>query len=208
MLLEKLRWRYATKKFDTSKKVSAQDLTTLKEAVKLTPSSMGFQAYKVISVENLETREKLREASYNQPQITDASNLFLFCAYNDFTDKDVDEFISLNAKARNQKPEELEKFSNSLKRDMKNRDADAKKNWLARQPYIALGNLITTAASMDIDICPMEGFDAAKYSDILNLKERGLNPVCIAAIGYRSPEDALQYKPKVRKPVDVLFETI
>lgn len=207
-MLEHLKWRYATKIFDTAKKVSASDLETLKEAISLTASSLGLQAYKVLNIEDKEIREKLKAVSWNQPQITDASNLFIFCAYTDFTDKDVDEFIALNAELRNQKPEELENFSNYLKKDMNTRPAEAKKAWLARQPYIALGNLMTTAASMKIDVCPMEGFDAAKYTEILGLEEKGLAPVCIGAIGYRSTGDALQYKPKVRKPLNVLFETI
>ena len=207
-MLEHLKWRYATKIFDTAKKVSASDLETLKEAISLTASSLGLQAYKVLNIEDKEIREKLKAVSWNQPQITDASNLFIFCAYTDFTDKDVDEFIALNAELRNQKPEELENFSNYLKKDMNTRPAEAKKAWLARQPYIALGNLMTTAASMKIDVCPMEGFDAAKYTEILGLEEKGLAPVCLGAVGYRSPEDALQYKPKVRKPLNVLFETI
>ncbi|HOJ19513.1 MAG: NAD(P)H-dependent oxidoreductase [Ignavibacteriales bacterium] len=204
-MLDKLKWRYATKKFDKTKKVSTVDLNTLKEAVRLTPSSYGFQAYKVVNVENPEIREKLREASYNQSQITDASNIFVFCAYTDFTDKDVDDFISLNASERNQSLDELQNFSNALKKDMNNRTPESKKIWLSRQPYIALGNLMTTAASMGIDVCPMEGFDAARYKEILLKDERDLLPVCIAAIGYRSPEDTLQFKPKVRKPVGELF---
>jgi len=207
-MLDHLKWRYATKKFDTTKKVSPSDLETLKEAVNLTASSYGLQAYKVLNIVNPEVREKLKPASWNQPQITDASNLFVFCAFTDYTDKDVDEYVALAAKTRGLDPESLKGFGDFLKGNMNSMPADVKKAWLARQPYLALGNLMTTAASMKIDVCPMEGFDVVQYNEILGLNEKGLSAVCIGAVGYRSAEDEQQHWAKVRKDVNDLFETV
>jgi len=206
-MIDNLKWRYATKKFDKQKKVSAKDLSLLKEAVRLTASSYGLQPYKVLDVQNQEIREKLKPVSFGQPQVTDASNLFVFCANDDLTNVHIDEFIALTAATQGVDVAVFKGYSDFMKGAFESLTLADKHNWAARQAYIALGNLMTTAASMQIDVCPMEGFDAAQYNELLGLKGSGYSSVVIAAVGYRSAEDQSQFNAKVRKPVEELFET-
>lgn len=204
-MINSLKWRYATKKFD-NKSVPAAELIELKEAVRLTASSYGLQPYVVLDVQNPEVRTKLRAASWDQSQITDASNLFVFCAANDMTSSDIDNFIALTAETRGLPPEALQGYSDFMKSSIGGRSLADKQNWNARQAYIALGNLLTVAASKQIDVCPMEGFDPKQYNEILGLD--GYSAVVVAAVGYRSPEDEMQHYVKVRKPLNELFKTV
>lgn len=206
-MIDNLKWRYATKQFDTGKKISNENIELLKEAVSLTASSYGLQPYKVLDVQNSEIREKLKTVSFGQAQVTDASNLFVFCANDDLTSVHIDEFIALTASTQGIDVAVLKDYSDFMKGAFASLTPAEKHNWAGRQAYIALGNLLTTAASMQIDVCPMEGFDARQYNDILGLKGSGYSSVVIAAIGYRSLEDGTQFKAKVRKPMEELFET-
>ncbi len=207
-IIKNLSWRYATKKFDTSKKISLFELEKLKDAVQLSASSFGLQAYKILIVENPDIRTKLQEASWNQPQITESSHLFVFCNYTNLGASEVDEFIKLKADVQNLNVEGLKPFSDYLKGRVGNLSEDQLKLWTSKQTYIALANLLTAAAELGIDSCPMEGFEPEKYNDILGLKEKGLNASVIAAVGYRSADDQTQFAAKVRKPKQVLFEEV
>ena len=207
-MIDSLKWRYATKKFDNTRTIAAEDLNELKEAVGLTASSYGLQPYIVLDVQNPELRAKLRDASWGQSQITDASNVFVFCAAKDMTNDDIDSFIELTANTRGLTVDTLKGYADFMKGAIGSRTQEQKHNWNARQAYIALGNLLTVAASKRIDACPMEGFDPAQYNEILGLNEIGYSAVVVAALGYRSSEDDVQHYAKVRKPLDVLFRTL
>ncbi len=206
-MIESLKWRYATKKFDKNKQLSAENIQLLKETVRLTASSYGLQPYKVLEVKSPEIREKLKAVSFGQPQITDASTLFVFCANDDLTDAHIDSYLELSAKTQKVDVEVFKGYGDFMKGVFGSRTTADKHEWAARQAYIALGNLLTTAASMQIDVCPMEGFDAQQYNEILGLKGSGYSTVVIAAIGYRSADDEAQNKAKVRRPLGELFET-
>lgn len=205
-IIEQLNWRYATKQYDQQKKISAGDLSVLKESVRLAPSSFGLQPYKVFVVETDSVREKLREKSWGQPQVTDASHLFVFAAQDTVGTAHIDDFIRLVADTRGVSVEDLQGYSNSMKGATGNMSVEAQQLWSAKQAYIGLGMLLTTAATLNIDASPMEGFDPAGYKDILDLSDH--TPVVIAAVGYRSPEDPMQHMTKVRKPIKDLFETV
>ncbi|MEA4985406.1 putative NAD(P)H nitroreductase [bioreactor metagenome] len=207
-MIDSLNWRYATKKFDKNKQVSAENIQLLKEAVRLTASSYGLQPYKVLEIKNPEIREQLKTASFGQPQVTDASTLFVFCANDDLTDAHIDAYLELSAKTQQIDVAGLKGYGDFMKGVFGSRTTAQKHEWSARQVYIALGNLLTTAASMQIDVSPMEGFDPKQYDEILGMKGSGYSTVVIAAIGYRSSDDEAQYKAKVRKPMDELFETV
>lgn len=205
-LLEKLKWRYATKKFDAKKEISEEDFKTLKEAIRLSASSYGLQLYRVLIIEDKELREKLKPASWGQSQITDASKLFVFCNYATVKPEDVQEYLNLKAKAINVDPKELQGYADFINGKLGEKSATEIEAWTAKQTYIALGNLLYAAAELNIDACPMEGFEADQYNDILGLKEKGLNAAVIATVGYRSEEDQTQHAPKVRKSEEDLFE--
>jgi nitroreductase len=205
---ENAKWRYATKKFDASKKVSAEDLATLKEAIRLSASSFGLQLYKVIVVENTELRAKLQGASWGQTQIVDASHLLVFANQTSVSDADVDNYINNVAATRNIPADALSGFGDYMKGALSNMPEDVKPIWTSKQTYIALGNLLNAAAELKIDVTPMEGFVPAQYNELLGLDKLNLNASLVAAVGYRHEEDATQHAAKVRKSNEDLFITI
>ncbi|MEZ4945930.1 MAG: NAD(P)H-dependent oxidoreductase [Cyclobacteriaceae bacterium] len=207
-LIDNLKWRYATKKFDPSKKVSDKDIETLKEAVRLSVSSYGLQLYKVLIIKNPEIKSELKKASWDQSQITDASHLFVFCNYTMNFDYHIDNYIQLIAEAQGIGTDALRNYSETIKSSIEKKDQIGKKSWAEKQTYLALSNLLAACAELKIDACPMEGFDNQSYNQILGLDELGLNAAVIAPVGYRSAEDSTQYRKKIRKPVSKLFQTI
>ncbi|MFW6019878.1 MAG: NAD(P)H-dependent oxidoreductase [Bacteroidales bacterium] len=202
-IIENLKWRYATKKFDKNKKVSESDFKKLQEVIQLTATSFGLQFYKVVNVKDPEIREQLQKVSFGQPQITDASHLLVFGHYTNISDQDVDDFIEFIAQERDQKVEMLQDYSQMMKGYINSRpDKDA---WAARQTYLVLGTLMMAAAEMKIDTCPIEGFDENQYDEILGMKEKGLKTVVTVALGYRCNDDEYQHANKVRRPMEDLF---
>jgi nitroreductase len=208
-LLDRLNWRYATKQFDPQRKINPQDWAVLEDTLLLTPSSGGLQPWKFIVVTDPAVRAKLLPASYGQAQITDASHLIVFTAKTNFSEADVDAFISHTAAARGVSVESLAPFRGMLvggivqSMDEKSRDA-----WARNQVYIALGNLLTSAALLGLDACPMEGFDRVQYDEILGLKAKGLATAVVAAVGYRAPGDKYANAPKVRFSKEQVFTRI
>lgn len=206
-LIENLKWRYATKKYDTTKKVSEDDLQQIKEAIRLSPSSYGLQAFKILDIKDKDIREKLKLASYWQPQITEASHLLVFCGYADVNDGHIDEYLNLKADTQGFDVELLKEFRNFMKVFIEGRKS-GKQVWTANQTYIALSNAIAACAELKIDSTPMEGFESEKYNEILGLSSKGLKADVLLAIGYRSDEDKTQYDMKIRKPMESLFEIV
>lgn len=206
--LENQNWRYATKKFDATKKISNEDLQLLKEAIQLSTSSYGLQPYKVLIIENPEIREQLKPFSWNQTQITDASHLFVFTNFVDIKEEHIDSYMNNMAQTRGLNIEDLKGYSDFMKSKLVPLPNDIKSNWTSKQTYLALGNLLNAAAELKIDVTPMEGFEPEKYNEILGLDKLGLNASLVATIGYRHEEDATQHYPKVRKPLDELFVTV
>lgn len=204
-LLQKLNWRYATKQFDASKKVDSADLETLQRAVRLAPTSYGLQPFRVVMVSDPELREKLKPAAYGQSQITDASHLAVFCSLTNMTAEYVDDYIARMATARDLPVSVFSGFGDVIKNQIGNMDQAAIEAWNKRQTYIALAHWMVAAAELEIDACPMEGFDAGQFDEILGLKEHGLTATVLAPIGYRSPEDGLAEAAKVRLPLEKLF---
>jgi nitroreductase len=205
---ENAKWRYATKKFDTTKKVSAEDLATLKEAIQLSASSFGLQLYKVIVVENPALRAQLQPASWGQTQIVDASHLFVFANQTTVENVDVDNYINNVAATRNLPVEALTGYGDYMKGAIGNMPEEVKPIWTAKQTYIALSNLLNAAAELKIDVTPMEGFVPAQYNEILGLDKLNLNASLVAAVGYRHAEDDTQHYAKVRKSNEDLFLTL
>lgn len=206
-LLESLKNRYATKNFDPTKKISTENLATLLEAIRLSASSYGLQAYKVVVVENQEIRKQLRDVSWNQPQITDASQLLVFSVETDANELTVDRFVKNIAKTRNMDANDLAGYSDMMKGTFQ-RPKELVQNWLTHQLYIGLGFGLVAAAELNIDACPMEGFDAEKYDEILGLKEKNLHSVVLLTVGYRSAEDGYQHLAKVRRSNEDFFVEI
>jgi len=198
-LLQQLNWRYATKKFDSTKPISASDWAVLEEALILSASSYGLQPWKFIVVTDPVLKAKLRPASWNQSQVEDCSHLVVFTAQQDVTEADVDRFIARIAEVRGATVESLAGYKGYMVGDLVNGARHAIiKEWAARQTYIAMGNLLTSAALLGIDACPFEGIEPAKYDEILGLNGSGYATVAACPLGYRSAEDKYASAPKVR----------
>jgi len=207
-IIEDLNWRYATKKYDPTKKISNEDLNTLLEVLRLAPSSFGLQPLKFLLIENKEIRVKLKEKSQGQSQITDASHLIVFCANLAINDQHVDQHMENTATKRGIPTENLDLFSEHIKKSIQKMDDDKHLNWTSKQAYIALGLLLYACAQMRIDSTPMEGFDSDGYDEILDLKSKNLHATLVFPIGYRAEDDKYHKLSKVRKDHSDLFEFI
>jgi nitroreductase len=210
-IIEDLNWRYATKQFDAEKKISAEDVATLLTATQLSASSFGMQPYKILHVKNAAIREQLKPASWNQTQITDASDMLVFCAFNEVTEQHVDEFIANTATTRGMNVADLAPYAGMIKQSLghlKSIGANADSFWAEKQAYLAVGNLLAAAANLKIDACPMEGFDANAYNEILGLTDKNLRACVVVTLGYRHADDKYAGLPKVRKTIADLFVEI
>lgn len=206
--LENQNWRYATKKFDATKKITAEDLDILKEAIRLSSSSYGLQPYKVILVENPELRVKIQPSAWGQSQIIEASHLIVFANEINFGTTGIDDYIKNASETRAIPAESLQGYADFMKANITALSEDNRNNWTAKQTYLALGNLLNAAAELKIDVTPMEGFVPAEVNEILGLEALGLNATLIATLGYRHEDDATQYYKKVRKSNEDLFITL
>ncbi|PWJ39231.1 NAD(P)H-dependent oxidoreductase [Sediminitomix flava] len=206
--IDALNWRYAVKKFDNTKEVSVEKLERILEAGRLSASSYGLQPYTFLLIENKELRAKLKDASWNQTQIVDASHLLVLCANSSLSTHDVDLYIKQIADTRGLEVSMLEEFSQMMKGTVNSRSQEELTVWAQKQVYIAVGNILAAAALENVDSCPMEGFDPAAYVEILNLSEKNLLPTVVIPLGYRSEDDSYQQMQKVRKKSADLYKTI
>ena len=206
--IENQNWRYATKKFDPSKKIAAHDLHLLKQAIQLSTSSYGLQLFSVLDVQDAAIRAKLLPASWGQKQIVDASHVFVFASYTHADSGDIDNYIDRVIAVRGVPAAALKGYSDFMKSSIGKLTDDQKLIWNQKQVYLAMGNLLNAAAELKIDVCPMEGFDSKQYDEILDLTAQGLTATLVATIGYRADDDATQNAPKVRKSLEKLFKTL
>lgn len=202
------KWRYATKKMDASKKVSDADFQLLMEAIQLSTSSYGLQPYVVFNIVDPEVRKQIQPAAWNQSQIVDASHLLVFANILDFGATEIENYIKNLVDTRQIPYESVKGYEDFMKMKITELPKEKRDIWTAKQTYLALGNLLNAAAELKIDVTPMEGFEPEKVNEILKLNEKNLNASLIAAIGYRSEEDATQHYAKVRKPLNQLFINI
>lgn len=204
-IINALTWRRALKTFDTTKKVSDEDLKTILESANLSPSSYGLEPWKFIVVDNPEIRSKLRAVGYDQAKITDASHLIVVAQRTD-SENLSKELIARTALAQNKKEEELAEFKAMVDGALSYKEEGAVRNsWLASQTYIALGSMMETASLLSIDNAPMEGFDPVKVNEILGLRDKNLSAVTMLALGYR---DTSELPPKVRREYNDVVEFV
>ncbi len=198
-IISALNWRYATKVFDKNKKVSTEDIHTILESARLSPSSNGIEMWKFIVVENEEIRAKLRAVGYDQSKITDASHLVVIAYRTDAVENLSKERVERVAKIQNQDITELAGYKDSLDNGVTQKVQNGTlESWIKAQAYIPLGLMMETAALLHIDNCAMEGFQPDKVDEILNLKNENLKSTTMLALGYRG-EDDFSKKPKVRR---------
>ncbi len=207
-IIQALNWRYATKIFDPTKKISDEDLHTILESGRLSPSSSGIEMWKFIVVNDTETRAKLREVSFDQPKVTDASHIIVIAYRTDAETNMIKERLERTAKIQNQKVEDLGGLKGILDMALKYKlDTNTLEPWIASQAYIPLGMMTETASLLDIDNCAMEGFIPSKVDEVLGLKEKNLKSVTMLALGHRG-DDGASTRPKVRRPFEEVVEFV
>ena len=198
-LLDAMQWRYATKVFDAAKIIPADVWSALEKALVLTPTSYGLQPYQFLIVQDPAKRTALLPHSWNQKQVVECSHYVVFTARTEMTAADVDRLIARIAEVRKISPDSIKFYRDMMMGDIVNGPrGKAAHEWAARQAYIALGNLMTAAAVLGVDACPMEGISPTDYDKILHLEGTGYKTVVALALGYRGAGDKYAMLPKVR----------
>ncbi len=200
-LIDKLQWRYATKKMDSTKSVPLAKVEKILEAIRLTASSSGLQPYELFVITNKTIREQIKAIAWDQTQIMDSSHLLIFAAWDTYTVDRINQAFDMTEKIRNFKSEAGDIYRQKLLNSYPTRDAETNYTHAAKQAYIGLGTALIAAAYEEVDCTPMEGFDPAALDKILGLKAKGLRSVVMLPLGYRkADEDWLVNLKKVRKP--------
>lgn len=200
-LLDKLNWRYATKKMDKTKAVPQEKVDRILEAIRLTATSSGLQPYEVFVITNDDIRQQIIPHAWNQAQITDGSHLLVFAAWDNYTEERINHMFDLVNDERGFKNEGWENYRQMILSTYPPRGAEVNYQHAARQAYIGLGTALIAAAEEGVDSTPMEGFDPEKVDEILGLKEKGLRSVVLLPLGYRADDgDWLVNLKKVRRP--------
>ena len=202
-LIQKLKWRYATKKMVAQKIVPQEKVDRILEAVRLAPTSSGLQPFEIIVITNPEIREQIKAIANNQSQIADCSHLLVFAAWDNYTADRINTMFDLTNSERGSTNEGWENYRKMLLGAYPSRGAEQNFQHAARQAYIGLAVALVAAAFDEVDSTPMEGFDNKALDDILNLSAKGLRSVAIMPLGYRDTDkDWLVNLKKVRRPRD------
>jgi nitroreductase len=208
-LLDALQWRYATKVFDATKKIPADLWAALEQTLVLTPTSYGLQPYKFLVVQDAATRAALLPHSWGQKQVVDCSHFVVFLARTEMKEADVDKLIKRTLELRKLPAGALDAYRGMMLSDVVNGPrGKVAHEWAARQCYIALGNLMTAAAILGVDACPMEGLVPAEYDKILKLEGSGYKTVVACPLGYRAAGDKYATLPKIRYETAELVKVV
>tara|TARA_B100000768_G_scaffold163279_1_gene164390 strand:+ start:6552 stop:7184 length:633 start_codon:yes stop_codon:yes gene_type:complete len=201
-IIKALKWRYATKKFDSEAIIPEETIALLKHAFNLTASSYGLQPVKLLLVSNKSTLNDLVPLSMNQKQVGQASHLCVFCVETNIDEAYIRAFFDRIISVNNTPDEVLNPFRTSVISSFEQKSEDDIFKWGAKQAYLAMGNMLTVCATQGVDACPMEGFDPTEYDRYLKLNEQGLRSVLVMPIGYRATDDMFGTMNKVRKPLN------
>jgi len=213
-ILDAFSFRHATKSFDPTKKISDEDFQFILETGRLSPSSVGFEPWKFLVVQNEELRMKIREVSFGgQGQIPTASHLLILLVRKDVRyDSKYVEYIYRNIKGFS---EEAFKPIPAAYEDFQRNDLHILDNertlidWASKQTYLPLANMMTAAAQIGIDSCPMEGFNFDKVTSILTeagvLDNEIYEPSVMVAFGYRTTDPQ---HPQARRAMEEVVEWV
>ena len=206
-IMDDLNWRYACK-IMTGEKVPQEKVDAILDAINLTPTAIGLQAFKVFIIENQELKQRIYDEAAPQQPVIGSSHLLVFAAYKDITPKLLDDFFALMKRKQGRDEKWMENYRMQIEHSFANQP-EKTQNRLTNQVYIALGVAVMTAAELRVDCLPMEGFDSASLDRILKLEEQGLRSVIMLPLGYRDTEKDNYLKlNKMRKDPDDLFEII
>lgn len=199
-ILEDLKWRYATKKFDPERKLDQQHIDLLSECFNLTATSYGLQPCKMVVVQDNQIQEEMVSSSYGQRQVADSSAVLVICT-QEVDSTYIQKYFELVKQVRNTPDEVLKPFEEFLVDSFSNKTVQEIESWARNQAYLILGNLLAVCAAERIDSCPMEGFEPVKIDQLLKLSDQGLKSVLLLPVGYRAHDDFMADQKKVRKPI-------
>lgn len=200
-LLDSLRWRYATKQFDTDKTLTDDQVNELLEAANLAATSYGLQPFKFLVIQDQELQDRLVASSYGQTQVSEASHLIVIATRTDVDADYISGYVDLMESERGLPGGALDQYKDVMTGSITKMDEDSLNVWATKQAYIALGTLLTACATAKIDACPMEGFVPSEYDEMLGLGEMKLRSVVVVPVGYRAQGDKNQRFKKVRRPL-------
>ena len=207
-IIEALEWRYAVKKFDDQAHLSQLELDGLKQAFNLSASSYGLQPYELLVVSNKEIQSQMSAQAFGQLQPSQAAAVLVFCIKTNFSESDIEHYFELIASQRGTAPEALEGYKNFMKGVFSQKTQEEIMAWAIKQVYLSMGTLLSACASLQIDSCPMEGFDPHGIDTLLDLTSKNLQSVLLMPVGKRSSEDAVSQLKKVRKPMPQIVTEI
>lgn len=196
-LIKALHWRYAVREF-SSDSIAPEQLQQLLEATRLSASSYGLQPYHLLVIESPRIRQQLVEFSFGQDKVANCSHLIIFAAHTNVGDATVDRYIQQFSAVREVAPTQLHNMAQHYKAALAQMNNAQRQEWAHQQAYIALGNLLTCAALLEIDTCPMTGIEAQGYDWVLGLREKNLTTTAVCPIGKRHPQDRTAQERKVR----------
>ena len=207
-VIQNLKWRYATKSMN-GQTVPQEKVDYILEAIRLSASSSGLQPYEVLVITDPEIKQKIRKASYDQSQVTDASHVLVFAAWDQYTVERINRVFERSNRERGLPNSATDAYRTRLIAMMGAKTAEENFHHAAKQAYIALGSALVAAAEQKVDTTPMEGFNNTEVDDILNLREKGLRSAIVLPVGYRNEaKDWLVDMKKVRTPKEELITLI
>lgn len=203
-----LSWRYATKNFTPGREIPADTWSAIRDTFVMAPSSFGLELWQFLDVQTPAVRQQLREVSWGQAQVTDASRFVVICVRRDVTEEDCDRHIRRMCEVRGGSPDALQPYKEKFFNYYNAKDAFEARSWIDRQSYIAMGYVMFAAAALGVDTCAIEGMEPARYDDILGLNDTPYRAICALALGYRVEGDKYASVPKVRYSDGEVFKTV
>lgn len=207
-IIENLKWRYAVKKFDTSKEIPASDLDTILEAGRLAATAYGLQPFDIVVVTDAEKKAALVPNAYGQAHVADNSALVVLAVRTDVNEAFISEYAARIETTRGLAAGTVGGFKDAMIGDITNRTGEARTTWAQKQAYIALGTMMAAASELHIDNHALEGFNPDKFDEVLGLGDRNLHATVILALGYRDASDESQNYAKVRRSAENMIVRI
>jgi len=200
--LEAMAFRHACKQFDTEKQIPNEAFESMLDVARTSPSSFGMEPWRLIVVRDPKLRKALKSSCWNQGQITECSELVIFTTDNDIVRSD-SPYVRKMFERRGMSSEMVDTYLGVYKNYLSPIEADEEllENWTAKQCYIALANMMTYAATLEIDSCPIEGFDKEGVEAILDL-DYGRSVAVICAFGYRVNPQSEQKRLELQQIVE------
>lgn len=201
-VLDILKKRYACKKFNSEKKLSKDELNSILEAGRLSPSSFGLEQWRFIVVKNQKVKEKLKAYCWNQSQITDCSDLIILLAMKDL--KSSSSYVKEQLSRRDATKEQHQKFLKIYSDFIDGRSENELMHWSMKQCYIAGANMMTVGTSINVDSCPIEGFEKARVEDILKVDLEKYEVAFMIAFGFSDMEQPKKLRLDLNQIVQII----